>query len=147
MKIDNENKNKLAIVVVGYNRIDSIKRILTSLDNAVYPCDVPLVISIDCSGCEPLYDYVRNYTWNHGCKFVIIREKRMGLRDHVLSCGDLTKFFRGVIILEDDIFVSPYFYYYSLACVDKYDSDDRVSGISLYRPAMDGNLPIDYSYS
>lgn len=142
--IDIENKNKLAIVVVGYNRIDSIKRILKSLDNAVYPCDVPLVISIDASGCQPLYDYVESFKWDHGEKYVLIKEKRLGLRDHIISCGDLTKYFRGVIILEDDIFVSPYFYNYTLACVDKYDSDDRVSGISLYRPAMDGNLPIDY---
>ena len=139
-----DNKSRLAIVVVGYNRIDSIKRILKSLDNAVYPCDVPLVISIDASGCQPLYDYVNTFTWNHGNKYVIIRENRMGLRDHIISCGDLTEYFRGVIILEDDIFVSPYFYYFALACVDKYDLDDRVSGISLYRPAMDGNLPIDY---
>lgn len=142
--IDLDNKNKLAIVVVGYNRIDSIKRILKSLDNAVYPNDVPLVISIDASGCQPLYDFVRSFKWEYGEKYVLIKEKRLGLRDHILSCGDLTKYFRGVIILEDDIFVSPYFYNYALACVDKYDSDDRVSGISLYRPAMDGNLPIDY---
>lgn len=142
--LDIDNKNKLAIVVVGYNRIDSIKRILKSLDNAVYSCEAPLIISIDASGCQPLYDYVQSFRWEHGEKYVFIKEKRLGLRDHIITCGDLTKFFRGVILLEDDLFVSPYFYNYALACVDKYDPDDRISGISLYRPAMDGNLPIDY---
>ena len=141
---DIENKNKLAIVVVGYNRLDSIKRILRSLENAIYPCEAPLVISIDASGYQELYDYVNVFEWKHGTKYVIIKEKRMGLRNHILSCGDLTKYFRGVIILEDDVFVSPYFYNYSIECINKYDSEDRVSGISLYRPCMDCDLPIDY---
>ncbi len=138
------NKDRVAIIAVGYNRLASIQRLLESLNRALYPCDVPLVISIDASGCQPLYDYVRSFKWEHGEKYVIIKEKRLGLRDHILACGDLTQFFKAVVILEDDIFVSPYFYNYTLACVDKYGSDDRVSGISLYRPAMDGNLPIDY---
>lgn len=141
---DKNNKSKIAVVVVGYNRINSIKRVLGSLSKAHYSVDAPLVISIDASGCLPLYEFVKSFEWKHGDKYVIIREKRMGLRDHILSCGDLTKYFKGVIILEDDIYVSEYYYDYTLQAVAKYDSEDRVSGISLYRPEMDGNLPIDY---
>ena len=58
-----ENKHKVAIVVVGYDRLLSIKRLLSSLEKAVYPSDdVPLVISIDASGNQELYDYAESYT-------------------------------------------------------------------------------------
>lgn len=145
MEIQKEhNKNKIAVVVVGYNRLEPIKRLLKSLSIAHYDTDVPLVISIDASGYQPLYDFVQAFEWKNGDKYVLIKEQRLGLRDHILSCGDLTKYFKAVVILEDDIFVSEYFYDYVQQAVDYYDSDDRISGISLYHPCMDRNLPIDY---
>lgn len=45
---DLQNKEKVAIICVGYNRIKSMKRLLGSLLKAVYPSkDIPLVISVD----------------------------------------------------------------------------------------------------
>ena len=82
-----DNQSKLAIVVVGYNRIDSIKRILRSLETAHYPSnDIPLVLSIDCSGDEGLYQYVRDYEWPCGEKYVIIQKERLGLKKHIFKC-------------------------------------------------------------
>ena len=53
------NKDKVAIVCVGYNRIKSLSRLLNSLLCAEYPSnDIPLVISIDCSGNKELYNFV-----------------------------------------------------------------------------------------
>lgn len=47
--------NHNAIVVVGYNRIVSIKRLLKSLQEAYYASiAVPLVVSIDKSDCTEL---------------------------------------------------------------------------------------------
>lgn len=140
----NNNEDKIAIIAVGYNRIDSLRRLLSSLLKANYNTRAPLVICIDNSGCQELYDYVNNFFWPYGDKFVFIQEKRLGLKDHILFCGNLTKYFRGVIILEDDIYVSEDFYSYTLSAVDFYGSDNRIGGISLYRNEMDGNLPIDY---
>ena len=134
MIIDSDNKAKIAIVAVGYNRIKSMRRLLTSLTNAYYDHEgIPLVISIDCSGDTELYEYVKQFEWNHGPKYVNIQEKRLGLKEHILQCGDLTQYFRGVIILEDDIFVSEYFYQYVEKAVDYYYDEDRVGGISLYQ--------------
>ena len=92
MQLDDiNNKSKIAIVVVGYNRIKSIRRLLTSLSNAHYRQEVPLIISIDCSGDTELYEYVRNFEWKHGTKYVNIQEHRLGLKEHIFQCGDLTK--------------------------------------------------------
>lgn len=126
-------KDRLAVVVVGYNRLDSIKRILSSLTDAHYPSeDIPLVLSIDCSGDEKLYKYVRDFRWLHGEKYVNIQQERLGLKKHIFQCCGLSKYFKGVIILEDDSYVAPYFYYYASDAVDKYGNDDLICGISLY---------------
>ena len=129
-----DNRDKIAVVVVGYNRLDSIKRLLGSLTLAEYPVeDVPLIISIDASGDPELYEYIRQFKWTFGDKYVNIETKRLGLRKHILQCGDLTRFFKAIVLLEDDIFVSPYFYSYVQQTLDKYGDDDRVGQISLYK--------------
>ena len=130
-----EDKNRIAIVVVGYNRLREIKRLLGSLQDAIYETnEVPLVISIDASGKTELYDYVRSFEWKHGNKYVNIQEERLGLKEHIFQCGDLTEYFKGVIILEDDLFVSPYFYKYAQESLDYYKDDEQIAGISLYSP-------------
>ena len=130
-----EDQNCIAIVVVGYNRLREIKRLLDSLQDAFYGTnEVPLVISIDASGKTELYDYVRSFEWKHGNKYVNIQEERLGLKEHIFQCGDLSVFFKGVIILEDDLFVSPYFYKYALESLDYYKDDEQIAGISLYSP-------------
>ena len=127
------NKQKTAIVVVGYNRLNSIQRLLLSLEHAVYQSnDIPLVISIDASGDKKLYDYVREFDWKHGEKYTIIHEERMGLKKHIFACGDLTQYFRAIILLEDDLYVSPYFYEYVNAALGYYNNDNKAACIGLY---------------
>lgn len=141
-----DNKNKIAIVVVGYNRLTSIKRLLQSLLDAEYPnMDIPLVISIDCSGDEQLYEFVSSFEWPYGEKYVRIQEKRLGLKTHIIECGNLTKFFKAIVLLEDDIFVSPYFYDYVRLAVDKYGNDDRIAEISLYKNERNGYVGLPFS--
>lgn len=144
MIIKSEDNNKNAIVVVGYNRYTSLKRLLASLEKSFYSEDVPLVISIDCSGDEAVYELTRSFKWTHGNKYVNIQKKRLGLKEHIYRCGDLTKHFRSVTILEDDLYVSPYFYSYVKQTVDKYGNEDNVAGISLYRNERNGfnGLPL-----
>lgn len=150
MSINNivADKNKIAIVVVGYNRIDSIKRLLKSLENSKYPYEgIPLIISIDASNDHDLYEFARNYKWAYGPLYVNIQEQRLGLRSHIIQCGDLTYFFKGIILLEDDLFVSEYFYYYVLAAIDYYYNEDRIGGFSLYKSevsSLANNMPIEF---
>jgi len=132
------------IIVIGYNRPKSLQRLLTSLGKAHYPeGNVRLVISLDNSGTlEPL-QLAEAYEWPYGEKRVIHREKRLGLRQHVLACGDLTEEYGDVLVLEDDLFVSPHFYAYSLRALEFYRDEPRVAGISLYSHQFNqtANLP------
>lgn len=139
------DKDKLAIVVVGYNRIKSIQRLMASLLSANYPSnDIPLIISIDASGDEALYDYVRSVHWPYGAKYVNIQETRLGLKEHIFQCGDLTRYFRGIILLEDDIVVSPYYYQYTLSALEKYGEEDSISQISLYKNERNGYVGLPF---
>lgn len=139
-----EDETLNAIVVVGFNRLNSILRLLNSLVNAKYEEKVPLVISIDKSDNEELYHAVYDFDWPYGNKYVIIQPKRCGLKEHIYKCGDLSRFFKSVTILEDDLVVSPFFYKYICRTVEKYGENPNVAGISLYRNEYNGfnGLPL-----
>ena len=122
------------IVVVAFNRPKSLERILGAIARADYEGyrDIPLVISIDKSDCAEVSEIARNFAWRHGPKQVIEHEMHLGLRKHIISCGDLTERYGAVIVLEDDLFVSPAFYDYAVQAMQFYSDEEDVSGISLY---------------
>ncbi|MCI6879591.1 MAG: glycosyltransferase [Clostridiaceae bacterium] len=125
-------KGIITLVVVGYNRPDSIRRILGSLERAKYDYeDIHLVVSIDHSGMEEVVDAAESCVWSHGTKEVFYRPERLGLRNHIISCGDMTEKYGAVMILEDDLFVSPDFYNYAMQALKHYGDDPRIAGISL----------------
>ena len=123
-----------AIVTIAYNRPDSLKRLLHSLEVARFPegVSVPLVISIDKSDSDACAKVAEDFKWTHGEKIIMARKERMGLKAHVLACGDLTKEYDNIIVLEDDLVVSPAFYEYTVKALDFTEGDKRIGGISLY---------------
>ena len=134
---------KPAIIAIGYNRADSLNRLLTSLNNAIYDYDdIKLIISIDHSKKEndeknlEVLKAAETFVWKHGDKEVIYREKNMGLRPHVLACGDLVNDYSSIIMLEDDIFVSPVFYRYACQALEFSSDKAYISGVSLYNHRM-----------
>ena len=123
---------KIAIIVVGYNRPDALKRILKSLADAKYDyADIPLRISIDHSGNQEVINVAQTFEWKHGSKKVVYHPERLGLRRHIISCGDLTEEYGAVMILEDDLYVSPDFYNYAMQTLEKYGYHPQIAGISL----------------
>ncbi len=125
--------NDLAIVVSAYNRSKPLYRLLQSIATAKYEGEsITLIISIDKSDNKEILKIAETFEWKYGEKKVIQHSKHLGLKDHILSCGDLTNQYEAVIILEDDLLVSPYFYEYAIQAYAFYDKEDKVVGISLY---------------
>lgn len=123
----------IAIVAVAYNRVDSLSRLLGSLEQASYDDEkVTLIISIDKSKTDVVEVFADNYNWLHGNKIVSKHEENLGLRAHMLSLGKWFEQFDALVILEDDIVVSPMFYRYTCQTVEKYHACPDVAGISLY---------------
>lgn len=132
------DNQKFAIVTVGYNRPDSIQRLLDSVIAAEYNTDsVDLVISIDRGNRQSeIYAVAEKVNWSHGQKIIRTFSERQGLRTHILQCGDLTDEYDAIVVLEDDLIVSPYFYLYAKQAVAFYDKDYNIAGISLYKHLM-----------
>ena len=128
-----EESSNITLVAVAYNRPDSLSRLLASLNKACYPeHNVKLIISIDYGGPASVKEVAEKFEWKFGDKQVIAHEQNLGLRRHILQCGDLTKIHKNIIVLEDDVFVSKNFYKYALSALAYYGEDEQVSGVSLY---------------
>ena len=127
--------SKPAIVVIAYNREESLKRLLDYIDQADYSSfdGIDLVISIDYwKKNNPCYRIADEYNWRFGRKRVIKHKKNLGLKEHILLCGDMTETFGSIILLEDDIIVSPAFYKYAAAACEYYKCHEEVMGVGLY---------------
>ncbi len=128
-----QERMKPAIVVIGYDRADSLRRLLGSISEAEYPSDdITLLISLDRSGKAEVEQTARNFIWKHGEKKVIVREKRMGLKAHILSCGNYADEYGSIIMLEDDLYVSPDYYNFASAALTHTAKDPQAGGVSLY---------------
>jgi hypothetical protein len=123
----------LAIVVVGFDRLHSLSRLLDSLNRVAFDGQrIPLIISLDRSGDGMVTAMAEAFSWNHGDKTVRTFPQRLGLKQHVLACGDLTRDFEHLIVLEDDLYVSQNLYRFAVQAIDFYRDDDRIAGIALY---------------
>ncbi len=124
---------KPVIIVAAYNRVHSLQRLLYSLSRTSCPENTKLVISIDYSDDNiAIVDCANQFEWNAGDKEVIVHPVNLGLKNHILSCGDLTENYGSVIILEDDLYVSPFFFDYTLQALDFYSDDENISGVGLF---------------
>jgi hypothetical protein len=118
---------------MGYDRPASLRRLLSSLKQADYEgySDSPLVISLDGGGPPEVLAVAEDFTWHAGPKRVIRHERNLGYREHIMACGDLSQEYSAIIILEDDIYVSPVFYHYAASALDFYQDDPAIGRISL----------------
>lgn len=143
--------SKLGIVVVGYNRLENLQRILNRLNDCNYEDDnLLLIVSLDNSGMDSLPVFAKNFKWLHGDKYVKTFPQRLGLRQHILNCGNYLNEFNldAISVFEDDIYPSNAFYNYMKQSVEFYKNDTEVAGISLYTHLwnMAANAPFNPVY-
>lgn len=126
----------IAIVVVAFNRPLALKRLLHSISQATYTATaIPLYICIDAShddNSTEVLQIAEAFSWTHGTKNIRKQPTHIGLKDHILKCGDLVSTHDAIIVLEDDLYVSPHFYTYAQKAANFYTEDDKVAGISLF---------------
>lgn len=96
------------IIVACYDRIKSLKRLLESLEQTQHNNEQELILSLD-GNDSIVKDYIEKYTWPFGAKRVIQHKKKLGLKNHILECLSVGLEYDGIVILEDDLWVSPLF--------------------------------------
>ena len=131
---------KPVIVVVAYRRLHTLKRLLHSIEKAIYNLDdITLIISIDYHpDNSEVIKCAEEFNWEYGNKIIKTHKENMGLQRHIIECGDYSIEYGAAIILEDDEIVAPSFYEYTRLAHDFYDDDERIAGISLYGHEWNG---------
>lgn len=124
---------KLAICVICYNRGVEFAKLINCLLSIKTQESIDLIISIDYSDEQlKINDIAKSVSWPFGDLSIILHNKNLGLKKHVLSCGDLSAGYDGLIVLEDDLIISPYFVDFVICALKKSSLDEKVAGISLY---------------
>lgn len=124
----------IPIVLIAYNRPDALQRLLKSINEADYggETDILLVISVDGGGSEEVLRIADGFDWRYGEKKVVRHEENLGLKRHVLECGDYAVTYGSVLMLEDDLTVSEGFYAYAQKALEFASGKEGIGGISLY---------------
>ena len=138
-----DERESPAIVVLGHSRPSALARLLGSLERAAVPDGTALVVSIDGGGDPQVAQVAHAARWPFGPLEIAIREQNLGLRAHVLACGDLVERFGSIVMLEDDLFVSRRFYAFAAQALARYADDPAIAGVSLYahRINIEARLP------
>lgn len=146
-----ENKEKMTyapIALFTYNRADHTRRAVESLLQNAEAKDSDLFIFSDgaknekkIKGVEDNRKYIHTVT---GFKTITIieREKNWGLANSLIAgITDVINKYGRVIVVEDDLILSPYFLKFMNDGLEKYKDDDRVSSISGFIPNVEEELP------
>lgn len=145
--------SKNGIIAIGYNRVESMNRLLTKLNECDYQNrkDILLIISIDNSGSDDIEKVARKFEWKFGKKIIKTYPIRLGLRKHILKCGNYLNEYDldAMAVFEDDIYPSLDFYNYMNQAVKYYKNSESIAGISLYSHAWnsDANCPFQPIYN
>jgi len=127
---------KMAVLVMGYNRYRPLANLLEALKQLHCNEETPLIISIDGGGTKEINDMVNQYVWPYGEKEVVIHPSRLGLRNHFLWAGDQTQKYENILFLEDDLLPSPYALEAAKQLVSKYKDTPKVVAGALYSPLL-----------
>jgi hypothetical protein len=143
---DSNGTFRPAVIVPAYSRPSALRRLLASLNRAHYPDrGVHLIISLDGGADAKVVDCARAFEFAGGTVEVIERAKRLGLREHILWCGDQVEKYGSVIVLEDDLMVDPWFYQYASHALAAHEDEHTIAGVALYAPRYNdyAHLPFE----
>lgn len=147
------------IVLFTYCRADKTQRAVESLLRNAEAKDTALTVFSDGpkiypgnekkteekrKGVEENRRYIHTIT---GFKSVTIveREKNWGLANSLIAgITDVVNQYGRVIVVEDDLTLSPYFLRFMNEALEKYKDDDRVSSITAFCPVTETPLPDTY---
>lgn len=127
---------KNVVVIIGYNRVNNIKRCFESVKNAFYEENdqLDIIFSLDYHEKQKdIINMINSFEWQKGKLIIKSYNERQGLRKHIITCGSYIENYDALIMLEDDIEVSNSYYSYVKQALIKYGNLEKIAGISLYK--------------
>lgn len=136
------------IILFTYNRLAHIQQVVASLLKNTYAMNSDIFIYSDGNKCNNDADevlFVRKYLRTvTGFKSVNIieRAENWGLANNIIDgVTSVVNKYGKVIVLEDDLVVSPYFLKYMNEALDLYEKDEQVISIHGYSYPVKKQLP------
>lgn len=136
------------IALFTYSRAAHTKAAIESLQKNVEASDTDLFVFSDGAKRPEKAEAVRkNREYIHTVKgfktiTIIEREKNWGLANSLIAgITDIINKYGRVIVVEDDLIVSPFFLRYMNDALDKYADDERVASVSAFLNPIEGNIP------
>lgn len=141
------------IALFTYNRADKTQTVIESLLKNVEAKDSDLFIFSDgpkndkaVEGVKKNREYIHEVKKFEGNGFksvtLVERDKNWGLANSLIAgITELTDKYGRVIVVEDDLILSPYFLQFMNDGLDKYKDNDRVSAISGFLNPIDCKAP------
>eukprot|EP00908_Phaeocystis_cordata_P021950 Transcript_4359.p1 GENE.Transcript_4359~~Transcript_4359.p1 ORF type:complete len:474 (-),score=163.87 Transcript_4359:38-1438(-) len=133
------------VVVFAWRRLESLRRLMRSLEHAEYcGAEVPLLVIADAGASDSVLEFVRGAKWSHGERRVEAHQgPSLGIRGmwiHMFRHAEG----RNLLPFEDDIEVSPLYYWWLHRVAAQYGPLDtpaqirekRLAGIALYTPRL-----------
>lgn len=139
---------RYGIIAIGYKNRKGMLRLLEYLKNAEYDSEnVTLIISVDKSEDDSVGEVAMEFEWCHGEKIVCLQKERMGLRRHILTCGNYLNEYEldAAAVFEDDVIPSTDYFLYMRAAVEKYYNEEKIAGISLYTHRKNFNVEEEFT--
>ena len=128
----------LRVMVLSFNRAESLKRCLDSLNAAKYDgFPVAVDIYLDLNKQKEVHNatlsIAKNFVFKHGPKEVHVRPRHVGVLGQWLQTWRVPRDNTAeiAVFVEDDITLSPYFARWLRRVHDKYDSYPGVNGYAL----------------
>ncbi|XP_046578170.1 uncharacterized protein LOC124285934 [Haliotis rubra] len=132
----------LRVIVLAYDRAESLTRCLASLKEAEYNGDrVHIDVWIDCSKSGQIdgdtYTAAMLFSFKYGTVTVHNHTRHVGIYGQWLGTWKVTEQTKEIaLFLEDDVTVSKYFYKWLKAVHTKYDSVANINGYSTQGMSM-----------
>lgn len=124
--------SSFSLVLPVFKRIDSLTRLLSSINFSSIPVSCDLIFSIDQKATQNVIEYIKDVEWSKGKK-KLFHCKNSGLNNNIINCYKLGSLYDYFFLLEDDTFVHPQFFQYALDSINEYQKNKSIAGYSLYR--------------
>jgi glycosyltransferase involved in cell wall biosynthesis len=122
-----------AVVIPAYRRAEALSKLLRSVNEAEYPEEgCTLIISLEGGVDEVVVQVAEEFQFNHGEKEIVRHSEKLGLKSHIYTSAGYSQEFGSVIVLEDDLIVSPAYYFYAVRALQAYEHAESIAGIALY---------------
>lgn len=133
----------MQIIILTYNRPESLKRLLDSLQSAIGEHKADLQFSIEFGADSKTIELAESYNWVHGKKSIHKNSSKLGVDVHFLECISRAQEYDFTLILEDDMYVVEGALEYLNHCKSLMTENPAIAGAGLhhYQTMQSTSLP------